>query len=57
MPKYLAIAEKVYKEIKKDNLFTEDTIQFLNCLISLIRKAIKGTEFKLKYNFINFEEC
>ncbi|EOX9143921.1 hypothetical protein ACPXFA_003042, partial [Acinetobacter baumannii] len=27
MPKYLAIAEKVYKEIKKDNLFTEDTIQ------------------------------
>ncbi|HFF5212645.1 TPA: hypothetical protein ACGDM2_003739, partial [Acinetobacter baumannii] len=26
MPKYLAIAEKVYKEIKKDNLFTEDTI-------------------------------
>lgn len=50
MPKYLAIAEKVYKEIKKDNLFTEDTIQNLNCLISLIRKAIKGTEFKLKYN-------
>lgn len=39
MPKYLAIAEKVYKEIKKDNLFTEDTIQNLNCLISLIRKA------------------
>ena len=32
-------------------------IQNLNCLISLIRKAIKGTEFKLKYNFINFEEC
>lgn len=23
----------------------------------MIRKAIKGTEFKLKYNFINFEEC
>ncbi|RJN72188.1 hypothetical protein D3X67_01905 [Acinetobacter baumannii] len=45
MPKYLAIAEKVYKEIKKDNLFTEDTIQNLNCLISLIRKAIKGTEW------------
>jgi len=57
MPKYLAIADKVYKEIKKDKLFTEDTIQNLNCLISLIRKAIKGTEFKLKYNFINFEEC
>ncbi|MFP0400754.1 hypothetical protein [Acinetobacter nosocomialis] len=57
MPKYLAIADKVYKEIKKDNLFADDMIQNLNCLISLIRKAIKGTEFKLKYNFINFEEC
>ncbi|MFJ1284440.1 hypothetical protein ACIKQA_19040, partial [Acinetobacter baumannii] len=27
------------------------------CLISLIRKAIKGTEFKLKYIFLNFEVC
>lgn len=57
MPKYLAIAEKVYKKIKNDNLFSDDVIENLNCLISLIRNAIKGTEFKLKYNFINFEDC
>ena len=26
-------------------------------LFGWIRNAIKGTEFKLKYNFINFEDC
>ncbi|MCU4563285.1 hypothetical protein [Acinetobacter sp. WU_MDCI_Abxc222] len=57
MPKYLAIAEKVYKKIKNDNLFSDDVIENLNCLVGLIRNAIKGTEFKLKYNFINFEDC
>lgn len=56
MPKYLAVAEKVYKNIKKDGLFTDDITQNLNCLISQIRKAIKGTEFKLKFNYIDFEE-
>ncbi|MDX8268184.1 hypothetical protein SLK21_11355, partial [Acinetobacter pittii] len=57
MPKYLAIADKVYKKIKNDNLFSDDVIENLNCLVGLIRNAIKGTEFKLKYNFINFEDC
>lgn len=57
MPRYLAIANKVYKKIKNDKLYTENTVENLNCLISEIRKAIKGTEFKLKHNFINFEEC
>ncbi len=52
MPKYLAVAEKVYKNIKKDDLFTNDLTQNLNCLISQIRKAIKGTEFKLKFNYL-----
>jgi len=56
MPKYLAVAEKVYKNIKKDNLFTKDLTQNLNCLISQIRKAIKGTDFKLKFNYIDFDE-
>jgi hypothetical protein len=56
MPKYLAVAEKVYKNIKKDSLFTNDLTQNLNCLISQIRKAIKGTEFKLKFNYIDFDE-
>lgn len=57
MPKYLAIADKVYKNIKNDKLFTSDKIENLNCLISQIRQAIKGTDFKLKYNFIDFDEC
>lgn len=57
MPKYLAIADKVYKKIKNDNLFSDDVIENLNCLVGLIRNEIKGTEFKLKYNFINFEDC
>ena len=57
MPRYLAIADKVYKKIKNDNLFSDDVIENLNCLVGLIRNAIKGTEFKLKYNFINFEDC
>ncbi|WP_111849340.1 hypothetical protein [Acinetobacter baumannii] len=56
MPKYLAIAEKVYKKIKKDNLFSYDVTENLNCLFSQIRKAIKGTDFKLKYNYIDFDE-
>ncbi|MBD8886103.1 hypothetical protein [Acinetobacter baumannii] len=33
-----------------------DLTQNLNCLISQIRKAIKGTEFKLKFNYIDFDE-
>ncbi|EJB8487569.1 hypothetical protein I6L25_06195 [Acinetobacter nosocomialis] len=57
MPRYLAIADTVYKKIKNENLFTEDTIENLNCLIGLIRQAIKGTEFQLIHNYINFEEC
>lgn len=53
MPKYLAVAEKVYKNIKKDDLFTNDLTQNLNCLISQIRKAIKGTEFmQIKRGFL-----
>lgn len=56
MSKYLAVAEKVYKNIKKDDLFTNDLTQNLNCLISQIRKAIKGTEFKLKFNYIDFDD-
>ena len=56
MPKYLAVAEKVYKNILEDSLFTDDMTQNLHCLISEIRKAIKGTEFRLKLNYIDFEE-
>ncbi|MDX7879231.1 hypothetical protein [Acinetobacter nosocomialis] len=57
MPQYLMIAEKVYKKIEENNLFSDTPTEHLNNLIGVIRKEIKGTKFKLKYNFIDFEEC
>jgi hypothetical protein len=57
MPKFLAIAEKVYKKFEDDKLFSDNLIEQLNNLVGIIRKEIKGTSCKLKYNFIDFEEC
>ncbi len=57
MPQYLMIAEKLYKKIEENNLFSDTPTEHLNNLIGVIRKEIKGTKFKLKYNFIDFEEC
>jgi len=57
MPKFLLIAEKVYKKFEEDKLFSDNLIEQLNNLVSIIRKEIKGTPCKLKYNFIDFEEC
>jgi len=57
MPQYLAIAESVYRKVKEVELFSDDTIENLNHLMIFIRKEISGTVFKLKYNYINFEEA
>ncbi len=57
MPQYLMIAEKVYKRFKDQDLFSNIPTEQLNNLIAVIRKEIKDTKFKLKYNFIDFEEC
>lgn len=57
MPQYLMIAEKLYKKIEEQDLFSDSPTEHLNNLIGVIRKEIKGTKFKLKYNFIDFEEC
>lgn len=57
MPQYLIIAENVYKKIEDKNLFSESSAETLNHLVGVIRKEIKGTKFKLKYNFIDFDEC
>lgn len=56
MPQYLMIAESVYRKVKDSELFTEDTIENLNHLMTFIRKEIVGTVFKLKYNYIDFNE-
>ncbi|MEB3865374.1 hypothetical protein MSG66_15330 [Acinetobacter sp. IK31] len=57
MSQFLIIAEKVYKKFEDSKLFSDNIIEQLNSLVSIIRQELKGTPYKLKYNFINFEEC
>lgn len=57
MTKFIAIAEKVYEEFEKKNLFSESTIEQLNNLVSAIRKELKGSSCKLKSNYFDFEAC
>ncbi len=54
MPQFLLIAERVYKKFEEQKLFSEDMIEHLNSLVSIIRLEIKDTSYKLKYNFIDF---
>ncbi|WP_111854304.1 hypothetical protein [Acinetobacter oleivorans] len=56
MPQYLMIAESVYRKVKENELFSDDSIENLNNLMTFIRKEIVGTVFKLKYNYIDFNE-
>ncbi|MFV5360221.1 hypothetical protein VXO68_03305 [Acinetobacter oleivorans] len=57
MPQFLLIAESIYEKSEEEKLFSEDIIEHLNRLVSMIRQEIKDTSYKLKYNFIDFEEC
>ncbi|AWL18582.1 hypothetical protein DIW83_05840 [Acinetobacter nosocomialis] len=57
MAQYLVIAESVYRKVKENELFSDDSIENLNNLMTFIRKEIAGSVFKLKYNFIDFEEA
>ena len=52
MPQYLMFAENVYNKIKDEELFSHDCIENMNLLMKCIRREIEGTEFKLKFNFI-----
>lgn len=54
MPQYLRIAEKVYKNLKDENKFTQAPAEYINYLLKQIRKELKGTDMKLIYNFIEF---
>ncbi len=56
MPQYLMFAENIYNKIKDEELFSHDCIENMNLLMICIRREIEGTEFKLKYNFIDFVE-
>lgn len=50
------MADQVYKLFKQDNLFTNDINETLCLLMAQIRLSIKGTDYSLKHNYINFEE-
>ncbi|MDV7484957.1 hypothetical protein R4462_04670 [Acinetobacter baumannii] len=56
MPQYLMFAENIYKKVKDEQVFSDDRIENMNTLMKYIRSEIEGTEFKLKYNFIDFME-
>ena len=55
MPQYLFLAETIYKN-ENEKLFSKDVLENMYILMKVIRKEIKGTEYKLKYNFIDFNE-
>ncbi|MBJ9721104.1 hypothetical protein I5515_04755 [Acinetobacter calcoaceticus] len=57
MPLHIIIAERVYQKISDKKLLSDRLMDRLNDLIHIIRDEIKNTPFKLKYNFIDFEEC
>lgn len=52
MPQYLFLAETIYKKMKNEKLFSKDVLENMYILMKVIRKEIKGTEYKLKYNFM-----
>ncbi len=52
MPQYLFLAETIYKKMKNEKLFSKDVLENMYILMKVIRKEIKGTEYKLKYNFL-----
>lgn len=57
MSQYLVIAESVYRKVKENELFSDNSIENLNNLMTFIRKEIADSVLKLKYNFIDFEEA
>ena len=56
MPQCLKIAERIYQTVKEKKGFTDDPLEDLNNLMIELRNAIKGTEIKLLYNYIDFAE-
>ncbi|UPU31197.1 hypothetical protein M1L34_05510 [Acinetobacter baumannii] len=56
MPQYLMFAEIFITKLKMRNCFHMTVFENMNLLMTCIRREIEGTEFKLKYNFIDFVE-
>lgn len=56
MPQYLKLAENIYANVKNSKGFIDEPTEDLNNLMLELRKEIKKTDFKILYNYINFED-
>lgn len=56
MHQYLKIAEQIYEQVQSKYGFTDDHVEDLNNLMIELRSVVKGSNFKMLYNYINFED-
>jgi hypothetical protein len=56
MPQYLRLADNIYKRFLKENKFNNPLQDYLNLIVKQLRKDLKDTDLRLKYNFIDFLE-
>lgn len=56
MHQYLKIAEQIYERVQSKYGFTDDHVEDLNNLMIELRSVVKGSNFKMLYNYINFED-
>ena len=56
MHQYLKIAEQIYDQVQTKYEFTDDHVEDLNNLMIELRSVVKGSNFKMLYNYINFED-
>lgn len=56
MHQYLKIAEQIYDQVQTKYGFTDDHVEDLNNLMIELRNAAKNSDFKMLYNYINFED-
>ncbi|ENU92492.1 MULTISPECIES: hypothetical protein [Acinetobacter] len=56
MHQYLKIAEQIYEQVQSKHGFTDDHVEDLNNLMIELRSVVKKSNFKMLYNYINFED-
>lgn len=56
MHQYLKIAEQIYDQVQSKYGFTDDHVVDLNNLMIELRSVVKDSNFKMLYNYINFED-
>ncbi|ENX37840.1 hypothetical protein [Acinetobacter courvalinii] len=56
MHQYLKIAEQIYDQVQTKYGFTDEHVEDLNNLMIELRNSAKDSDFKMLYNYINFED-